>query len=90
VCPKPERGYPGILIRLQFMVGFLTETGQDFGDSTQLLDEVKSDFVDVYTFSRRSGTPAAKMKGEIPSRMALFRKYRMFNRGTARWNTESH
>lgn len=74
---RVKRAYPDLIIRTQFMVGFPTETAQDYAESLRLLDEVKFDFVEVYRFSRRSGTAAEKMEGQVPYMVALSRRYRM-------------
>ncbi len=72
-----KRACPDLKIRTQIMVGFPTETKQDFAASMRLLDEVKFDYVEVYRFSSRTGTPAKKMQGRVPYGVALLREYRM-------------
>jgi threonylcarbamoyladenosine tRNA methylthiotransferase CDKAL1 len=72
-----KRVCPDLKVRTQVMVGFPTETKQDFAESMQLLDEVKFDYVEVYRYSPRPGTPAAKMPCQIPYRVVLLREYRM-------------
>jgi len=74
---RVRTAYSDLVIRTQFMVGFPTETKQDFADSMRLLDRVMFDHVEVYRFSPRPGTRAEKMEGQVPSRVALFREYRM-------------
>lgn len=61
-----NKEYPHILLRTQIMVGFPTETEQDFQKSMQLLDELTFDWVEVYKFSPRRRTIAATMNGQIP------------------------
>jgi threonylcarbamoyladenosine tRNA methylthiotransferase CDKAL1 len=60
--------YPNIMLRTQLMVGFPTETKKDFHMSLHLLDELRFDWVEVYQFSARPGTPAAMMEGQVPAR----------------------
>jgi len=72
-----KRACPDLKVRTQVMVGFPTETKQDFAASMQLLDEVNFDYVEVYRFSPRSGTAAKEMRGQIPYRIALSREYKM-------------
>lgn len=69
---------PDILLRTQFMVGFPTETEEDFQKSLHLLDELKFDWVEVYKFSPRKGTPAAKMKGQVSEKTKEARFRRLF------------
>lgn len=64
---------PETVIRTQMIVGFPTETEQDFEESMCLLDEVVFDFVDVYKFSRRSGTPASIMQGQVTPKIVDLR-----------------
>jgi MiaB/RimO family radical SAM methylthiotransferase len=61
-----NKEYPRIFLRTQLMVGFPTETQQDFEQSIRLLEELKFDWVEVYKYSPRPGTPAATMKEQIP------------------------
>jgi len=64
-----NKEYPNIFLRTQLMVGFPTETEEDFRKSLRLLDELKFDWVEVYDFSPRRGTPAAKMDGQVPDKI---------------------
>jgi len=72
-----RKACPSLMIRTQIMVGFPTETKQDFTETMCLLDEVKFDFVEVYRFSPRSGTAAEKMQGRISNRVMRLRSYRI-------------
>ncbi|MBN2259285.1 MAG: radical SAM protein, partial [Clostridiales bacterium] len=65
--------YPKILLRTQFMVGFPTETSEDFQMSLKLLDDLSFDWVEVFDFSVRDGTPAALMNGQIPNKVKKLR-----------------
>jgi len=56
-----NREFPKIQIRTQLMVGFTSETEEEFQDTVRLLDEVRFDFVEVYTFEARPNTKAARM-----------------------------
>lgn len=44
---------PGIILRTQIMVGFPTETKQDFIKSMQILDDLAFDWIEVYKYSKR-------------------------------------
>lgn len=72
-----KRAHPDLIVRTQLMVGFPTETRQDFADSMQLLNDTKFDYTDVYKFSPRPRTIAAEMEGRVPDRVATYRMYRM-------------
>jgi tRNA A37 methylthiotransferase MiaB len=64
---------PNILLRTQLIVGFPTETREDFRMSLHLLDELEFDWVEVYKFSPRRGTPAATMAGQVPKKIKTTR-----------------
>jgi len=71
-----NKEHPNILLRTQLMVGFPTETEEDFRKSLCLLDELKFDWVEVYRFSPRRGTPAATMTEQVSKKIkeARFRR----------------
>ena len=68
---------PDIRIVTQLMVGFPTETKQDFAASMKLLDELDFDFVEIYQFSPRPNTSAEQLEGQIPNIIGKYRLYRM-------------
>lgn len=57
---------PDIAITTDIMVGFPTETEEDFADTVSLVKEVGFAGAFTFIYSPRSGTPAAKMAGQIP------------------------
>jgi threonylcarbamoyladenosine tRNA methylthiotransferase MtaB len=65
-----RKAYPDIVIRSQLMVGFPTETKQDHADSIRLLKNFTFDYVEVYRYSKRSGTVAANMEGQVPEKIS--------------------
>lgn len=52
---------PDIVLSTDIIVGFPTETNEDFEDTISLLREVRFDTVYSFIYSPRVGTPAAKM-----------------------------
>ena len=58
----------GIAIRSTFMVGFPGETEEEFEELCAFLREEKLDNVGFFAYSKEEGTPAAKMKGQIPQK----------------------
>src|SRR5207249_3599217 len=65
---------PGVAIRTHFIVGFPGETEEDF---TELLGYVRGaelDHVGCFAYSREDGTPAGRMKEQIPERLKLSRR----------------
>ncbi|MBQ7340114.1 MAG: tRNA (N6-isopentenyl adenosine(37)-C2)-methylthiotransferase MiaB [Clostridia bacterium] len=77
---------PDIAITTDIMVGFPTETEEDFMDTFNLVKEVGFSGAFTFVYSRRKGTPAAEMDGQIPEDvsknriMALIDYQNEFNR----------
>lgn len=64
---KMIRSYvPDAAITTDIIVGFPGETEQDFEDTLALMQEVGFDAAFTFIYSKRSGTPAAKMEGQVP------------------------
>ena len=63
---KIRRAVPDISLTTDIIVGFPGETEEDFLETLDVVD--KSDFDTAFTFiySKRSGTPAAKMEDQVP------------------------
>lgn len=57
---------PNVELTTDFIVGFPTETDEDFAQTMEFAR--RADFLQmhVFTYSRRAGTPAAAMTGQIP------------------------
>ncbi len=64
---KIRRTYPEALIETDVIVGFPTETWEEFLDTVRLIEELQIDVVNISRFSPRPGTPAARFRGQIPS-----------------------
>ena len=68
---------PGCEVTTDIMVGFPTETEEDFEQTLTLVR--RADFASAFTFvySRRSGTKAAEMEGQIPEEVQKERIMRL-------------
>ena len=63
---KTLRKYmPNVAITTDIMVSFPTETDEDFNDTLKLVQEVEFAGAFTFIYSKRNGTPAAKMDGQI-------------------------
>jgi MiaB/RimO family radical SAM methylthiotransferase len=60
------RKYPDVIIATQIMVGFPGETDEDFQQSLQVVDKGYFDLVEVFEYSPRPMTRAAKMVDDVP------------------------
>lgn len=56
---------PNARITSDFIVGFPTETEEEFMDTYSLIKEVRYDSIFAFIYSPRQGTVAAKMEGQI-------------------------
>ena len=57
---------PDITITSDIIVGFPGETEQDFEDTLDIIRRARFDMIFSFIYSRRKGTPAAEMEGQIP------------------------
>lgn len=58
---KVKREIPGISLSTDVIVGFPTETNEDFCETLDVLRKVEFDNIFSFIYSRREGTPAAKL-----------------------------
>jgi threonylcarbamoyladenosine tRNA methylthiotransferase MtaB len=76
-CAKVRRLRPGIALGADLIAGFPTETEEMFARSQDLVEECGLTFLHVFPYSRRPGTPAARMPqvagGEIRERARRLR-----------------
>ncbi len=64
---KTFRKYPDVVIATQIMVGFPGETDEDFRQSVSVVDTGYFDLVEVFEYSPRPFTRAAKMVDDVPA-----------------------
>src|SRR5690606_5628725 len=56
---------PDIGLSTDIIVGFPGETDKDFSDTVDLIKQVKFDSAFMFAYSKRTGTPAARMGEQI-------------------------
>lgn len=87
---KLRAAVPDIAITTDVMVGFPNETEEDFEDTFSVMKEVGYAGAFTFIYSRRSGTPAAEMDGQIDEEtgkkriMKLIAYQNAFNRKTSK------
>ena len=59
---KIKSAMPDIALSTDIIVGFPTETNEDFADTIDVVKKVGYDMTYTFIYSKRSGTPAAKME----------------------------
>lgn len=58
---RVKKAVPGISLSTDVIVGFPTETNEDFEETLDVLRRVQFDNIFSFIYSRREGTPAAKL-----------------------------
>lgn len=66
LADKIRKAIPGIAITTDIIVGFPGETEEDFLETMDVVRKVNFDSAFTFIYSRRTGTPAAKMPDQIP------------------------
>ncbi|MBC7691895.1 MAG: 30S ribosomal protein S12 methylthiotransferase RimO [Methylotenera sp.] len=65
LIPKLRAKIPGIVFRTSIIVGFPTETDEEFKELCTDLEALDLDHVGVFRYSNEEGTKAAEMDGQI-------------------------
>ena len=72
-----RRMIPGVNISSDVIVGFPGETAAEFAESEAFIRQCDFASLHVFRYSRREGTPAARMKGQVPAAIARERGARL-------------
>lgn len=82
IIEKAKSEIPEIAFSTDLMIGFPGETEDDLLDTIDIVEKVKYDNAFTFIYSKREGTPAAKMEDQIPEDV----KHERFNRVLAKVN----
>ena len=74
---KIKKNIPNVAITTDIIVGFPSESDDDFEDTLDVVRKCKYDSAFTFIFSPREGTPAAKMKDETPLKVKEERLHRL-------------
>ena len=66
LASKLRREIPDLSLTTDIIVGFPGETEEDFQETLDVVRQVRYDSAFTFIYSRRTGTPAAAMKEQIP------------------------
>lgn len=58
-------GKPEVFFGIDVMAGLPGETGEMFDTTLRFIEEIRPAFIHVFPYSRRPGTPAAEMPGQV-------------------------
>ena len=61
-----RKAIPDVALTTDLIVGFPGETDEDFAQMLDFLREIRYDSAYTFIYSKRSGTPAAKMEDQVP------------------------
>ena len=73
IIKKIRASIPNCRITSDFIVGFPTETEEEFNDTLSLVKEVRFDSIFAFMYSPRTGTVASNMEGQIPEKIKRLR-----------------
>ena len=76
IIEKAKAEVPDIAFSTDLMIGFPGETEEDLLDTIDIVQKVRYDSAFTFIYSKRTGTPAAKMENQIPDDV----KHERFNR----------
>ena len=66
IIQKIREKIPSCRITSDFIVGFPSETEEEFEDTYSLIKEVQFDSIFAFMYSPREGTVASKMENQVP------------------------
>jgi ribosomal protein S12 methylthiotransferase len=66
---RARRAIPGVTLRTTFIVGFPSETEEDFNGLVDFIEEVRFERLGAFTYSREEGTAAALLKGQVSGKV---------------------
>ena len=71
---KLRREIPDITLRTSIIAGFPGETEEEFSELCEFLQKVRFDRVGVFAYSCEEGTPASRMKDQLPTEIKETRR----------------
>jgi tRNA-2-methylthio-N6-dimethylallyladenosine synthase len=77
ICEKMRAARPGIAITTDIIVGFPSETEEDFQATIDTVERLKFENAFVFRYSKRRNTPAAEMDGQLEESVKEERNQRL-------------
>ena len=71
-----RNAFPGCAITTDMIVGFPGETEEEFEESLSFIRQCRFADMHIFPYSRRPGTPAAEMPGQLPNAVKEARSHR--------------
>ena len=76
---KIKKALPGLAITSDVIVGFPGETEKEFLETYEFVQKIGYSELHVFPFSRRTGTPAARMDNQVPDEIKEQRVQKMID-----------
>ena len=73
LAKKIKTSIPDISLTTDIIVGFPGETNEDFEETLDVVRKVRFDSAFTFIYSKRTGTPAASMEGQVPDEVVKAR-----------------
>lgn len=73
LCDKLRKSFKDCTLTTDIMVGFPQETEEDFSDTVKFAEKIGFEKIHIFPYSRRSGTVADKMEGQIEKSVKGYR-----------------
>ena len=78
---------PDMVLSADILVGFPTETNAHFAQTLEAVYDLEIPFPHVFSYSKRPGTPAARIPKQVPAAERKARARRIRDAGKEVWNT---
>ena len=86
---KIREAVPDISLTSDIIVGFPGETEEDFLDTLDVVEKSRFDTAFTFIYSKRTGTPAARMKNQVPENVIKDRFARLLSLVQEQGRTQS-
>jgi threonylcarbamoyladenosine tRNA methylthiotransferase MtaB len=80
---------PGMVLSADVLVGFPTESDEHFADTLSAVETLKIAFPHVFTYSKRPGTPAARIPSQLPRAVKKERAEKVRALGKQVWKKQA-
>lgn len=87
---KLRQAIPDLVLSADILVGFPTETEAQFKETLQAIEELEIPYPHVFSYSARSGTPAARIPRQVPMKIRKRRAKLAREAGERVWHRVAH
>lgn len=81
-CERLRKAFPNVAITTDIIVGFPTETEENFRESYDFAERMRLSKIHVFPYSPKTGTPAAKIRPQIAPDVKNERSHKMLELST--------